>query len=86
MIAGIPTPESNKLKVARAKIDQIKWFIEFLESKNIHLCERDGGTMMREPEYYRTMKSLDELMFEFFDIDKQKVEDEREKVLEACGG
>jgi len=84
MSKGIPTPESDRLKVARPTINQIKNFIDFLESKNIHLCERESncrGTMIREPNYHRTMKSRDDLVFEFFDIDKQKVEDERQAVL-----
>lgn len=82
-VNGTPTPENAKLTAARSHMNSIKMFLNWLESdKNIHLCERNPNC---SADYYRTFNSLDELLFEHFDIDKNKIEEERSKILEAIG-
>ena len=84
---GIPTPESNKLKAVRPNMAELKHFVSFLEENNIHLCESlKSEDRFAELDYVRTPKSIDSLLFEFFEIDPQKVEQERMKVLEVMVG
>jgi len=77
------TPENNKLKVARPSMLEIKKFCSFLEENGIHLCERDKRS--REPDYYRTFQTLDSLLYRFYKINAQKVEEEREQILDSMG-
>ncbi len=86
-VNGVETPENDKLTAAKPFMNSIKMFVNFLEENNIHLCERDVDRIgsLREPEYYRTLRSVDDLLYKHFDLDKNKIEDERQAILDTMG-
>lgn len=76
-ILKIPkTPEHNKCH-AQTGFD-IHQFLELLSSKGIVLCLIDPKT----DRYYPLFKSNRELVFEFFDVDANKWEEEDQALLE----
>jgi hypothetical protein len=71
-------PEHEKLKAIQPKSQAIHEFVEFLREKGIHLGEywKESDRMLP------TNKNLTALVAEFFDIDQEKIEDEKDKMLE----
>lgn len=69
-------PEHEKLKAIKDRSQACGEFIEWLNhSKRIHLAEYSHG------ELYPTTKSLLDLLADFFEIDRQKLEDEKLAML-----
>ena len=71
-------PECDKLSAVAEESQKIGEFLEWLHyTKELLICDRDdAGT------YYRYIISPEELLAEYFEIDLQKVEQEKQALLQ----
>jgi len=70
-------PECEKLAAVHEKSQAIGAFLEWLETKDISLMTRDHNDDCCSPRM-----SIEEMLAEFFEIDLNKVEEERRAILE----
>lgn len=72
-------PECEKLQKVSSQSNTIGEFLEWLSyEKNLSLCELD-----EERDYYHLYHyQIEQLLAEFFEIDLNKVEQERRQILE----
>ena len=70
-------PENEKIKAVKEKSQAIGEFLEWLEEKKIHLV-----TLKGEHGYNPVYTSTENLLAEFFNIDLDKVEEEKLQMLE----
>ncbi len=71
-------PEHAKLKAVKDKTQSICEFIDWLaEEKKVHLAEwaSNSGYLLR------TLKNKEDLVAEFFEIDRRKLEEEKDQML-----
>lgn len=73
-------PLCNKWKSVRPQADTLLEFMEWLDGKGIRLCKT--GDEEWQEEYFPIFKSHTNLLYEFFEIDAQKLDDERRDILE----
>ena len=71
-------PEHEKLKALGGANQIVGDFIGWLSEQGIELCERTR----RRDELVPCGKSRDDLLAEFFDIDTEKLEDEKRQMLD----
>jgi len=82
-----PYPEHDKLSAVRERSQAIGEFIEWLPSKGLHLAEfvedsdplNDGVLMLAH-------RPIVELLAEFFEIDLNKIEQEKRAMLSSLIG
>lgn len=78
-------PECEKLAAVKDKSQIVGEFIDWLRhEKGFDICEPDTNNDGEE-EYYPVTASVEKLLAEFFDIDLDKVEKERRKILADLG-
>jgi len=70
-------PECEKLAAVHEKSQTIGAFLEWLETKDISLMLWCPGDNFRRPHM-----SIEKMLAEFFEIDLNKVEEERRAMLE----
>lgn len=69
------TPECDRWGKVRSKAVGLHEFLGFLSSEGIILC------MSNEYGYFPMMRSKDQLIYDFFKIDADKLEKERRELL-----
>ena len=70
-------PEHDKLHLVKDKSQTIGEFLEWLPTQGIHLC-----TFHYQDNQYRTAYTpITELLAKFFDIDLDKLDDEKRQML-----
>lgn len=74
----IPAPECDKMLAIHEDSQKIGEFIEWLGEQGMEICVdcMDG-------EYTPLRKTREQLLAEYFDIDLEKVEQERRKILKS---
>lgn len=72
-------PEHDKLKQIKEESRAIGEFIEWLEENGYSICEYDDANF---DNYYRTPKSTEQLLAMHFNIDLNKIEQEKRAMLE----
>lgn len=84
-------PEHDKVKALEVVSQNAGEFLDWLiEEKEFYLCEwRDckqadpGNNVEFEPSgFFPDHRSINSLLYEFFDIDSKKLEAEKNKILE----
>ena len=73
-----PTPECQKLSDKGKEWDSINQFFEWLQEKRLVLCFLDDFT----ENYYPHYQTIKDLLYEYLDIDKEKLEQERRALLD----
>lgn len=71
------TPECDRWGKVHSKAVGLHEFLDFLSSKEIILC------MSNEHGYFPMMTSKDQLIYDFFKIDADKLEKERRELLRS---
>lgn len=74
-------PEHEKLKALGGANQIVGDFIGWLGEQDIELCERAGGRGSRRDEFVPCGRSRDDLLAAFFDIDRDKLEAEKQAML-----
>ena len=74
-------PELDKLEKVSKASHEIGWFLDWLSEHGIALCETKNQEAFYH-EYVRVRKSKEQLLADYFEIDLEKVEEEREQLLE----
>lgn len=70
-------PEHEKLKLVKDKSQVIgEFLVEWLPSQNLTICEFTAG------DYFPAMRSTEQLLADFFGIDRKKLEEEKRQMLE----
>lgn len=78
----ILAPECDKALAVQKESQKIEEFIEWLEKQNLCICEKsDSNDAFLDDFYYITDKNTKQLLAEYFDIDLEKVEKEKWKIL-----
>jgi uncharacterized cysteine cluster protein YcgN (CxxCxxCC family) len=75
-IKAIKTPELDKMKAVQDKSQTIGWF---LDTCGYDLAEYDDDHM----KYFPINKNIEQILAEFFNIDLNKIENERRQLLDA---
>jgi hypothetical protein len=73
-------PEHTKLEAVSEYSQMCYLFVDWLEQRGIWLCEQDrdqGGS------FWVTTKTMRDLLAAFFDIDMNKIEEEKRAMLES---
>lgn len=72
----IPDPEHRKLKAVSGKSQIIGEFLDWLEHE-------DGATIckLRDEDYCPTYEKIEDLLARYFDIDQNKLEAEKRRML-----
>ena len=79
-------PESEKWRYANERAIHTRDFMEWLQGeKNVTLVT-DHPELTGDFEYMPLNTSMDDLMMEYHEIDKDKLETERQAMLEAISG
>lgn len=73
------TSELDKWSAVHADSVILEEFLEFLSGKGISLCE----VYPPHDQFYPVKQSLQDLIYEHFGIDPQKLEKERRELLEV---
>lgn len=79
------TPELDKMKAAKETSQKIGEFIEWLGENGYHICiECSGGGMPDgdSSEYWPCNESIEKLLAKYYNIDLNKVEQEKRAILE----
>lgn len=76
-----PYPEHTKLRAVKDRSQCVGEFIEWLDEQGIFLAEYWGG---RDRTLYRAHESRDSLLARFFEIDRDRLEEEKRAMLEEC--
>lgn len=80
---GIPLyPELAKMKSVQAETRTLSQFVDWLEENNMRICVRTKGSGAYAPPYESTSERYEQLFARFFEIDLDKVEQERQQMLE----
>jgi hypothetical protein len=74
------TPECNKILAVKDKSQIIGEFIDWLKERNIHLCTWLSGEEGEERLGY-VNEDIETLLAQFFNIDLNKVEKEKQMIL-----
>lgn len=74
------TPECDKWAKVHEDSVVIQQFFEFLSSKGINLCYMEKTY----EQFLPVMQTHDDLIYEYFEIDRSKLEQERRAILEKC--
>jgi len=69
------TPELDKMHVVRSASQSIGRFIDWLRGHRMEICYREEGKFLPMPE------SVEKLLARYFEIDLNKVEEERQALL-----
>lgn len=77
-----PWPEHTKLKAISDKSQAIGEFVEWLEGKGIHLAEYEQE-YRGDHRMFTIQTPITKLLAEFFDIDQDKIEAEKQAMLDA---
>jgi hypothetical protein len=72
-------PEHEKLKVVQDQSQQIGNFLDWLSENQLTICNLTSGRI--EDQYLPTRRNQEELLADYFDIDLQKIESEKRKML-----
>lgn len=75
-------PEHQKLKAIVDRSQTCGEFIDWLEGREIYLCEHVYDDDTFQGNYYRIRSTLQQLLAEFFEIDLKKIGDEKDAMLE----
>lgn len=73
----IATPMLDKMHAVKPKSQAIGEFLDFMENRQIRLCEWDEV----QERYYSVGKSIETILAEYFAIDLKQVEKERMAIL-----
>jgi hypothetical protein len=76
------TPECDKMAKVRDQSQSIGEFLEWLSGKGIHLGKQFNYNDVDYSEFLPYSYTTEELLAEFFEIDLNKVEEERRALLE----
>jgi hypothetical protein len=74
-------PECEKLAAVSEESNKIGEFLEWLDSQQVTLCKWHNGLEMYQPHPFESL-SINQLLAQYYDIDLDKVEDERRVLLE----
>jgi hypothetical protein len=76
-------PEHEKLDIIKDKSQVIGEFLEWLENEKEHyICYYEDNDPDEHDGYYPINEDNDDLLAEFFNIDRKKLEEEKDKMLE----
>lgn len=75
-------PEHEKLKALGGANQIVGNFLESLSELGLELCEWVPNSSINGGEYFATTKSRDQILAEHFGIDREKLEAEKEEMLE----
>lgn len=70
-------PEHQKLRAVKDESQSIGMFIEWLRSTNREICRMRFGS-----EYFPIDRSIEKLLAEYFEIDLDKIEDEKDQMVD----
>jgi hypothetical protein len=73
-------PESEKVHAIRDKSQVVGEFIDWLEEKGYSICEYRETMFRSSKELMPVPKSIEQWLMEFFEIDRQKYEKEKEQM------
>lgn len=73
----ITTPECDRWSKVHSKAVALHEFLDYLSSEKIILC------MSNEYGYFPKLRSNDQLIYDFFNIDADKLEKERRELLRS---
>jgi len=76
------TPNLDKRKAHEKEIFAITQFLEYLEEKDICLCQRSTNEFDDDVSFLRS-KTVKEYIDKFYKIDSTKAEEELTKVLDS---
>lgn len=69
------TPELDKMLAIQGKSQTVGEFLEWLGQESLLICECDEGKL------YATRSTTEQLLADFFEIDLNKCEQERQQIL-----
>ena len=81
-------PESDKLLAVSGESQNIGYFLDWLRSQGYYLCKFQEEEYNPEIDemypagFYPTYERIEELLAKYFQIDMDKVDDERRQMLE----
>lgn len=77
-------PECDKLSSISAESEKIGEFIDWLSSQGIQLCTwvENHRKIITGGDYFPTNMNITELLAQYFDIDLQKIEQEKRAMLD----
>lgn len=78
MTAPEPYPEHQRLKAIRPKSQAIGEFLDWLATQELTICRIDNND-----RYYPCHKPIQQYLSEFFDIDLEVLEDEKQQMLKV---
>lgn len=77
--------ELQKIMSVKKDADAISMFIDELADIGLVLCDRDTPDDAPDHSgYYPTTRSIENILYAYFDIDANKVEQERREILEEA--
>lgn len=83
--APIPYEEHEKLKKQKEFHSHVCEFVEWLESQGYEFCKVDTSRQSLTIVPYLSFKP-DKIIAEFFEIDAQKLEEEKRQMIEEMRG
>lgn len=76
-------PELDKMKAAREKSAILSDFLDWMNENGIRLCRNNPDHYWAKGgEYYQITESYEQLLAQYFNIDLNKVEEERRRILD----
>lgn len=75
-------PEHTKLSAIKDKSQAIGQFLEWLPEQGITLCGFVGEDKTSHAHYYPYQKTIQQLLSEYFEIDLEVLEKEKQQMLE----
>lgn len=77
-------PECDKFLLVSAESEKIGEFIDWLSRQGIQLCTwvENDRKIITGGDYFPTNMNITELLAQYFDIDLQKIEQEKRAMLE----
>lgn len=76
-------PELDKMKAAREKSAVLSDFLDWMDENGIRLCRNNPDHYWAKGgEYYPITENYEQLLAQYFNIDLNKVEEERRRILD----
>ena len=72
-------PEHDKVRAVKNESQRLGAFIEWLNEKDMQICEGEEG--LHGVRWYPTTKNIERLLAEYFEIDLQKVGEEKDAMV-----
>lgn len=78
-------PEHDKVRAVKDRSQEIGNFIEWLQENNMQICSREE-VFPEHHQWFPTHKSIETLLAEYFEIDLDKLEEEKRAMLAELRG